>query len=186
MVLAAITPHPIKSRTGLKKRPATDSCYALQSKAAHVIVFDIGAPRPHVWECSTSPGQRPKWRSAGEVRECQAASGALASSSEAPSRRSHSRGMPPHTSRGLGSAAKHRDLPAMPSTGYHSRLANKAIRLQSAWFKIPVRSLPCELSGGVASCTKAAVNSSTFSVVAHFARLGALVWFGPLGRPWTR
>jgi uncharacterized protein YndB with AHSA1/START domain len=40
-----------------------------RNKAAHVIEFDIGAPRPQVWEYFTSPGQRPKWRGADEVRE---------------------------------------------------------------------------------------------------------------------
>lgn len=39
------------------------------NKAAHVIEFDIGAPRPLVWEYFTSPGHRPKWRGADEVRE---------------------------------------------------------------------------------------------------------------------
>jgi len=39
------------------------------SKAAHVIGFDIDAPRPLVWEYFTSPVQRPKWRGADEVRE---------------------------------------------------------------------------------------------------------------------
>ena len=40
-----------------------------RNKAAHVIEFDIHAPRPQVWEYFTSPGQRPKWRGADEVRE---------------------------------------------------------------------------------------------------------------------
>ena len=40
-----------------------------RNKAAHVIEFDIGALRPQVWEYFTSPGQRPKWRGADEVRE---------------------------------------------------------------------------------------------------------------------
>jgi uncharacterized protein YndB with AHSA1/START domain len=39
------------------------------NKAAHVIEFDINAPRPQVWEYFTSPAQRPKWRGADEVRE---------------------------------------------------------------------------------------------------------------------
>ena len=37
--------------------------------AAMVIEFDIAAPRPTIWEYFTAPGQRPKWRSADEVRE---------------------------------------------------------------------------------------------------------------------
>jgi hypothetical protein len=37
-----------------------------------VIEFDIGAPRPQVWEYFTQPGQRPKWRAANEVREAVA------------------------------------------------------------------------------------------------------------------
>jgi uncharacterized protein YndB with AHSA1/START domain len=40
-----------------------------RTKAAHVIEFDIDAPRPLVWEYFTSPGQRPKWRGADVVRE---------------------------------------------------------------------------------------------------------------------
>jgi uncharacterized protein YndB with AHSA1/START domain len=39
------------------------------SKAAAVIAFDIGAPRTKVWEYFTSPGLRPRWRAADEVRE---------------------------------------------------------------------------------------------------------------------
>src|SRR5688572_21345523 len=38
-------------------------------KAAHVIEFDLRAPRPQVWEYFTSPGSRTKWRAADEVRE---------------------------------------------------------------------------------------------------------------------
>jgi uncharacterized protein YndB with AHSA1/START domain len=38
-------------------------------QAAHVIEFDINAPRPQVWEYFTQPGLRPKWRAADEVRE---------------------------------------------------------------------------------------------------------------------
>lgn len=40
-----------------------------RKQAAHVIEFDIAAPRPLVWEYFTVPGQRPKWRAADEVRE---------------------------------------------------------------------------------------------------------------------
>jgi uncharacterized protein YndB with AHSA1/START domain len=40
-----------------------------RNQAAHVIEFDIGAPRSQVWEYFTLPVQRPKWRSADEVRE---------------------------------------------------------------------------------------------------------------------
>jgi uncharacterized protein YndB with AHSA1/START domain len=40
-----------------------------RSKAAAVIEFDIAAPRTKVWEYFTSPGLRPKWRAADEVRE---------------------------------------------------------------------------------------------------------------------
>jgi uncharacterized protein YndB with AHSA1/START domain len=40
-----------------------------RKQAAHVIEFDIDAPRPKVWEYFTLPGQRPKWRAADEVRE---------------------------------------------------------------------------------------------------------------------
>ena len=40
-----------------------------RKQAAHVIEFDIAAPRPPVWEYFTLPGQRPKWRAADEVRE---------------------------------------------------------------------------------------------------------------------
>jgi uncharacterized protein YndB with AHSA1/START domain len=40
-----------------------------RNQAAHVIEFDIGAPRSQVWEYFTSPGLRPKWRAADEVRE---------------------------------------------------------------------------------------------------------------------
>lgn len=40
-----------------------------RDKAAHVIEFDIVAPRPQVWEYFTSPGQRTKWRGADEVHE---------------------------------------------------------------------------------------------------------------------
>lgn len=43
-----------------------------RNQAAHVIEFDICAPRPQVWEYFTSPGQRPKWRGADEVREATA------------------------------------------------------------------------------------------------------------------
>lgn len=34
-----------------------------------MIEFDIAAPRSKVWEYFTSPGLRPKWRGADEVRE---------------------------------------------------------------------------------------------------------------------
>lgn len=40
-----------------------------RNKAAHLIEFDIDTARPLVWEYFTSPGQRPKWRGADEVRE---------------------------------------------------------------------------------------------------------------------
>src|SRR4029077_7831108 len=40
-----------------------------RDKAASVLEFDIAAPRPTVWEHSTLPGLRPKWRGADEVRE---------------------------------------------------------------------------------------------------------------------
>jgi uncharacterized protein YndB with AHSA1/START domain len=40
--------------------------------AVVVIEFDIAAPRQTVWEYWTSPGQRPKWRAADEVRETSA------------------------------------------------------------------------------------------------------------------
>jgi uncharacterized protein YndB with AHSA1/START domain len=40
-----------------------------RKQAAHVIEFDIGAPRPQVWEYFTQPDLRPKWRAADEVRE---------------------------------------------------------------------------------------------------------------------
>lgn len=40
-----------------------------RNKAAQTIEFDIQAARPQVWEYFTSPGQRPKWRAADEVRE---------------------------------------------------------------------------------------------------------------------
>ena len=40
-----------------------------RDKAFAVIEFDIAAPRPTVWEYWTSPGLRPKWRGADEVRE---------------------------------------------------------------------------------------------------------------------
>jgi len=40
-----------------------------RKQAAHNIEFDVGAPRPLVWEYFTLPGQRPKWRAADEVRE---------------------------------------------------------------------------------------------------------------------
>lgn len=40
-----------------------------RKQAAHVIEFDIAAPRPLVWEYFTVPGQRPKWRGADEVRK---------------------------------------------------------------------------------------------------------------------
>ncbi|MFN8634658.1 MAG: DUF2652 domain-containing protein [Chloroflexota bacterium] len=41
----------------------------LRDAAAIMIEFDIAAPRQIVWEYWTSPGQRPKWRGADEVRE---------------------------------------------------------------------------------------------------------------------
>ncbi len=41
----------------------------VRDKAFAVIEFDIAAPRPTVWEYWTSPGLRPKWRGADEVRE---------------------------------------------------------------------------------------------------------------------
>lgn len=44
-----------------------------RKQAAHTIEFDIGAPRPLVWEYFTLPGQRPKWRAAEEVRESASA-----------------------------------------------------------------------------------------------------------------
>jgi uncharacterized protein YndB with AHSA1/START domain len=37
--------------------------------AAMVLEFDVAAPRQAVWEYWTSPGQRPRWRAADEVRE---------------------------------------------------------------------------------------------------------------------
>jgi len=40
-----------------------------RDKAAMVIEFEIAAPRPTVWEYFISPGLRPKWRGADEVRE---------------------------------------------------------------------------------------------------------------------
>jgi uncharacterized protein YndB with AHSA1/START domain len=40
-----------------------------RDNAFAVIEFDIAAPRPTVWEYWTSPGLRPKWRGADEVRE---------------------------------------------------------------------------------------------------------------------
>ena len=40
-----------------------------REKAAMVIEFEIAAPRPTVWEYFISPGLRPKWRGADEVRE---------------------------------------------------------------------------------------------------------------------
>ncbi len=43
-----------------------------RDNAAQVIEFDIAAPRPIVWEYWTSPGLRPKWRGADEVRETAA------------------------------------------------------------------------------------------------------------------
>jgi hypothetical protein len=38
-------------------------------KAIMVIEIDIAAPRPTVWEHFTTPGHRPKWQGADEVRE---------------------------------------------------------------------------------------------------------------------
>jgi uncharacterized protein YndB with AHSA1/START domain len=43
-----------------------------RDKAISLIEFDIAAPRPIVWEYWTSPGLRPKWRGADEVRETAA------------------------------------------------------------------------------------------------------------------
>jgi uncharacterized protein YndB with AHSA1/START domain len=43
-----------------------------RDNAASIIEFDIAAPRPKVWEYFTSPGHRPKWRGADEVRESAA------------------------------------------------------------------------------------------------------------------
>lgn len=40
-----------------------------RDNSAMVLEFEIGAARPVVWEYFTSPGQRPKWRAADEVRE---------------------------------------------------------------------------------------------------------------------
>jgi uncharacterized protein YndB with AHSA1/START domain len=40
-----------------------------RDQAAMVSEFDIAAPRPLVWDYFTSPGLRPKWRAAEEVRE---------------------------------------------------------------------------------------------------------------------
>lgn len=40
-----------------------------RDQAVMALEFEIGAPRPVVWEYFTSPGQRPKWRAAEEVRE---------------------------------------------------------------------------------------------------------------------
>jgi uncharacterized protein YndB with AHSA1/START domain len=40
-----------------------------RDNSAMVLEFEIAAPRPVVWEYFTSPGQRPKWRAAEEVRE---------------------------------------------------------------------------------------------------------------------
>lgn len=43
-----------------------------RNNSAKVIEFDVAAPRPKVWEYFTSPGLRPKWRGADEVRESAA------------------------------------------------------------------------------------------------------------------
>jgi len=40
-----------------------------RDQAVMVLEFEIAAPRPVVWDYFTSPGQRPKWRAADEVRE---------------------------------------------------------------------------------------------------------------------
>ncbi len=40
-----------------------------RNAAAYLIEFDLAAPRPIVWDYFTSPGKRPKWRGADEVRE---------------------------------------------------------------------------------------------------------------------
>jgi len=40
-----------------------------RDSSAMVLEFEIAARRPVVWEYFTSPGQRPKWRAAEEVRE---------------------------------------------------------------------------------------------------------------------
>jgi uncharacterized protein YndB with AHSA1/START domain len=40
-----------------------------RSAAAYLIEFDLVAARPIVWDYFTSPGKRPKWRGADEVRE---------------------------------------------------------------------------------------------------------------------
>ncbi len=40
-----------------------------RSAAAYLIEFDLAAARPIVWDYFTSPGKRPKWRGADEVRE---------------------------------------------------------------------------------------------------------------------
>lgn len=40
-----------------------------RNQARHLIEFQIGAPRPQVWDFFTSPGKRAKWRGSDEVRE---------------------------------------------------------------------------------------------------------------------
>jgi len=40
-----------------------------RDNSAMVLEFEVGARRAVVWEYFTSPGQRPKWRAADEVRE---------------------------------------------------------------------------------------------------------------------